>query len=158
MRINASSRAQLRRALDRRLRSSSVLTTPAPPTGWLRAVRQSLGMTARQLAQRLGVSPATVIQMEKREPTGKVTLETLNRAAGAMGCRVVYAIVPQHGEGLESIVETRARRAAGRLVGRSAHSMALEQQAVEPAESEAQVKELARTLRDTMSSALWDEP
>ncbi len=131
--------------------------TPPPSTGWLRAVREGLGITAAQLARRLGFSTATVLQMEKRETEGKVTLEVLERAARALGCRLVYAIVPDGEESFEAMVDAQALRAARRLSLRAAQSMRLEKQEVSEDETEAQVKDLARALKDKMSTTMWDE-
>ena len=65
-----------------------------PPKGWLRAVRDALGMTTAQLGKRLGVSQPRIVELEQSEVSGRVTLNTLQRAAEALGCRLVYALVP----------------------------------------------------------------
>ncbi|HZZ37352.1 MAG TPA: helix-turn-helix domain-containing protein, partial [Caulobacteraceae bacterium] len=52
-----------------------------PPKGWLRAVRDALGMTTKQLARRLGVSQPRVVALEKGEVDESVTLTSLRRAA-----------------------------------------------------------------------------
>src|SRR5712692_10239026 len=96
------------RQLDERLRSlRGFANTPRPRNGWLRAVRQALGMTQPQLAARLGLTRQTLDDLEKAEAAGKITLESLGRVAEALGCHLTYAIVPDAG----SLTATRVKRA-----------------------------------------------
>jgi len=64
-----------------------------PSRGWIRAIRETLGMTTRQLAERLGVKQPTLAELEKNEASGNITVKSLERAAEALGCRLVYALV-----------------------------------------------------------------
>src|SRR5262245_49379213 len=104
-----------RKALDARLSSWRGLT-PAPPRGWIRAIRESLQMSSTDLAARLGTSKQAVSQMERSEADGSIRLETLRRAAEALNCRLVYALVPA--ESLEQIVDRRAHELATNELGR----------------------------------------
>src|SRR5271154_4280249 len=84
------------RHLDNRFTSLRPLAKSArPPKGWLRAIRNALGMTTAQFARRLGVSQPRIVELEQSEASGSVTLNTLQRAAGALGCRLVYVLVPE---------------------------------------------------------------
>ena len=84
------------RHLDKRFTVLRRLTqSPRPPKGWLRAVRDALGMTTAQFGRRLGVSQPRIIELEKSEVSGSVTLNTLQRAAEALGCRLVYTLIPE---------------------------------------------------------------
>ncbi|MGO6762544.1 helix-turn-helix domain-containing protein, partial [Rhizobium ruizarguesonis] len=56
----------------------------APPKGWVRALRDALGMTGAQLGTRIGVRPQTVEAIEKSEAAGTIQLNTLRRAAEAL--------------------------------------------------------------------------
>ncbi len=143
-----------RQLLDKKLRAWEYLREDKrPPSGWLKAVRTALGMNSRQLAERLGVSQPSVSLLEQREPTGKVTLELLNKAAKAMGCKVVYAIVPEAWD-LETLVDKRARELASELVANVEHSMRLEAQGSE--EASKQIEQLAYELKTKMDSRLWN--
>ena len=100
-----------RKHLDRRLtplRRGNDLARP--PRGWVKAIREALGMTAAQLAQRMGVAQTRVSRIEKDELGSAVTLRTLRQAAEAMNCTFVYAFVPN--EPLEQIVRHRAAELA----------------------------------------------
>lgn len=152
----ASDRAQARSQLDKRL--TSLINSDQfarPPRGWIKAIREALGMTSKQLGKRLGVSQPRVVAIEKAEVSGAITLDSLERAARALDCRLVYALVP--GKPLQTLVEDRASALAKRRVTSTAHSMALESQAVDAADGQAQVSKLARQLAETAGSALWDE-
>lgn len=128
-----------------------------PPMGWLRAVRGALGMSARQLAQLIGIDASAVVRMEEREQDGKVTLELLDRAARAMDCKLVYAIVPKdEAASLEEILESRARRAATEVLKQVEHSMRLEDQGT--AEYGAELEALIQSMKEKNDSRIWAPP
>lgn len=126
-----------------------------PAGGWIAAVRQAIGMSVAQLADRLGISRTSVAKMEQREADGGITLDALRRAADALDCDVVYAIVPRTGS-LERVVKARAGLIAGVLVDRAGHSMSLEAQTVDDAETTAQRQVIARRLLAEWPRDLWD--
>jgi predicted DNA-binding mobile mystery protein A len=122
--------AQARRNLDRRLAALGPESRyAAPRAGWLRAIREALGMSASVLGRRLGVSAQAVRAMETSELEGRVRLDTLRRAADAMECVVVYALIPK--ASLESLVQRQAALVAEVQLTATVHSMALEDQAAE---------------------------
>lgn len=103
--------------------------SPRPQKGWLRAVREATGITVRQMAMRLKKAPTLVAKLEKSEAEYRITLGSLRDAADALGCRLVYAIVPKTGS-VQELAEERARTKAAENVRAVEHSMALEDQAV----------------------------
>jgi Fic-DOC domain mobile mystery protein B/predicted DNA-binding mobile mystery protein A len=84
--------------------------TARPVKGWLRAIRTGLGMSGVQLARQLGVTPPRVVEMEKSEVDGAISLKVLERAAQAMGCSLVYALIPRAGS-LEQTLRDQAKAA-----------------------------------------------
>lgn len=147
-------RVSARRQLDKRLSvlgQSDVLARP--PRGWIKAIREALGMTTAQLARRLGVSQPRVVVIEKAEKTGSITLDSLDRAAQALDCRVVYALVPRNS--LNKQVEDRARLVAEKKLRSARHSMALEAQSVDKSDGEEQLKRLTQRLIEKAGSELW---
>jgi len=148
-----SARRAARRSLDRRfnaLRGFAQQSTP-PRGGWLRAIRQALGMSTSDLAERLGVNQTTVARIEANERSGRVQLDTLARAADALGCDIVYALIPR--EPLEMRVDNRAREVAVKLVSAVDHSMALEDQRVSASAAHDQLRDQIERLRDR--PGLW---
>jgi len=124
-----------------------------PPKGWVRAVRDALGMSGVQFARRLGIRPQSVEALEASEEGGAIQLKTLRRAAEALDCTLVYAIVPN--DSLEAAVRARARRIALRDLGRVAHTMRLEAQETGDADLEARVEAYIRdSVRDR---DLWND-
>ena len=145
-----------RRQLDKRLntlRYSDALTRP--PRGWIKAIREALGMTTAQLAQRIGVSQSRAFVIEKAEKEGSITLDSLERAARALDCRVVYALIPK--KPLSDLVEERARIVAKKRLQSTQHSMALEAQSVDESDEEEQLKHLIRRLIEKAGSELWKD-
>lgn len=153
--MRAADRSRARRSIDKRLKPLRNIELARPPRGWVKAIRDALGMTAEQLAGRIGVTRPRVHEIEKSEVSGAITLESLERAANALDCRLVYAFVPR--EPLETLVRERAEHLARRRLEHTAHSMALEDQSVDEAEQDVQFRALATKLADSQGSALWDD-
>lgn len=148
--MKKDTRHRARQRLDQRLQPLSPVDRYAvPPKGWIRAIRDALGMTGVQFARRLNVSPQSAAALERSEATGTIKLETLRRAAEALGCTLVYAFVPN--VPLENMVRERARAIALRDFGRVEHTMKLEAQQTDEADSETRIEDYIRdnvTLRD----------
>ncbi len=143
-----SATRQAREALDRRLIPLGPSARYAPPRlGWIRAVRDALGMSAKDLATRLGVSGYAVRSLEERERSGGIRLDSLRRAAQAMDCSLVYAFIPNGS--LEETVQRQARWILDEQVGRVRQTMALEAQEAEmsPAALDAQLKTIVDSGR-----------
>jgi predicted DNA-binding mobile mystery protein A len=113
-----------------------------PPKGWIKAIRESLGMSGKQLGQRLNIASQNVDLLEKSEAADTIKLGSLKRAAAALDCTLVYALVPN--TSLESMVATRARAIALHDLGRAAHTMTLEAQATGIREMEARIESYIR--------------
>lgn len=124
-----SSARQARRALDDRLTQLGPLTGFATPrNGWVRAIRQALGMTAADLGARMGITRQSVLAMESTEIQGAARIDTLRRAAAAMDCTFIYAFVPNRS--LEATVRTQAAKVVDQMARETAQNMALEDQSV----------------------------
>jgi predicted DNA-binding mobile mystery protein A len=102
---------------------------PRPSKGWIRSIRQALGVSSGELARRLGTSRQFPLQLEKGEAEDRITLKSLRAAANALDCDLVYALVPRVGS-MQELIESRARAEAKDRVLGVEHSMALEDQAV----------------------------
>ena len=153
--MRARDRLLARKQLDKRLNSLRTMEFARPPRGWVKAIREALGMTAEQLAGRIGVTRPRVHEIEKFEVSGSITLDSLERAANALDCRLVYALVPR--EPLETLVEQRAMRLAKSRLSRTAHSMVLEDQSVDDDDQQQQLMALAKKLAQQSGSKLWED-
>lgn len=145
-----------RRMLDRRLSELPPASAFAPPrAGWVRAIRDALGLSARELGRRVGVSGATISEIEASEREGGVRLSTLRRAAEAMECTLVYAFVPR--ESLDETVRRRAEEILSELQQHADQTMRLEEQQSEWSES-ARQRQLEEIIRSrNLWSRTWDE-
>jgi predicted DNA-binding mobile mystery protein A len=153
--MRAQDRALARENLDKRLTQlQNVGALARPPRGWIRAIREALGMTTAQLGKRLGITQPSVVGLEKAEAGKTITLETLERAARALDCTLVYALVPR--EPLETLVRERVRDCARAHLRTISHSMALEDQRVDEQDERTQLERLVQELIDGRGSALWD--
>src|SRR5271166_2422462 len=65
--------------------------------GWLRTVRQAVGIPALEAAARIGVAKREIFRAEYTEIRGVISLKTLRRAAEALGCELVYGLRPKEG-------------------------------------------------------------
>jgi predicted DNA-binding mobile mystery protein A len=117
--------------LDRRLSEARSLP-PRPSSGWIASVREALGLTLAEVGRHLRASRQAVQKFERAEATDRITLGTLRRVADAMGCDLVYALVPKSGSFAE-LSEHPTRERAARDVKSVLHTMALEDQKPESA-------------------------
>jgi predicted DNA-binding mobile mystery protein A len=143
-----------RKQIDEQLSPwKQVKASQRPRRGWLRATRESLGMTVRQLADFLGTDGSGVTRLEEREVKGTATLQSLERAAKAMGCRLIYAIVPE--ESLEKTLDKKAHEAASRTFDSVVHTMRLERQGISKNETEKQIENLSEELKARLDPLIW---
>jgi predicted DNA-binding mobile mystery protein A len=149
-------RALARKHLDRRLKQLKPVSDFARPSrGWIRAIREAIGMTAEQLASRIGISQPRIIAIEKAEQSGAITLNSLSKAAEALDCTLVYALVPNGT--LENLVVERANLIAAHHMAQLDHTMRLENQAIEEEDLPAAHKRLTDGLLSGNLHRIWDK-
>ena len=137
-------------------RLSCLRSVQRPAKGWLRAAREALGMSGKQFARRLAVSPPRITVLEKEELTGSVTIKTMRHAAEALDCVFVYALVPR--TSLSKTVRERAEATAKKRLERISHSMLLEDQQLSQGEQQKALRAEIEELIRTMPKELWDDP
>ncbi len=147
-----ANRTQSRRYLDLELdRLRPLVDIPRPHKGWIRAIRDALGMSSTELAARLGVSQQRASELERGELRETIKLETLRRAADALDCDLVYALVPR--SSLEESVARQAHRKASAHLDPVAHHSRLEDQAIDEESTAAQLEDLSARFIDRRG--LW---
>lgn len=148
-------RAELaRKNLDRKLSSLRDTQLVRPLGGWIRAIRDALGMTSRQLADRMRLAQSRVVALEQAEASGATTLKSLREAAEALDCRLVYALVPNLP--LDETMRRRAREKAFRQHAQVAHGMLLENQSLTIAQTEEELDRLTNEILSEPLRHLWD--
>jgi predicted DNA-binding mobile mystery protein A len=124
-----------------------------PPSGWIKAIREALGMPAAHLAKRLGLVPSTVLRLETSEADDTISLGSLRRAAEALDCELQYALIPR--QSISQTMELQANKVARERMAAVVHTMALEAQATSNETVDTQVKELAESLLKGSRRELW---
>jgi predicted DNA-binding mobile mystery protein A len=142
--------------LDRALAPYRALVgVPRPRLGWVRAIREALGISSPQLAKRMQIKAAQTIEaMQRNEVSGAITLKSLERLAAAMDCELVYALVPR--KPLRDVLRDRAMEMARAQLGRVSHSMKLEEQGLNPEAEQSALHRRADRLLSGSLKKLWD--
>ncbi len=127
----------------------------SPAKGWVRAIRNGLGMSRRQLANRLSLSVSRIQRLEQDEVKGSVTLKTMKRTDEAMDCVFVYALIPA--SSLDETLQKQAIKKAKQHLQHVNHTMELEDQSLDDQANQQMVKALAQQLIDESKRTLWDD-
>ena len=146
----------VREQLDATLKAfHPLIDLSPPPKGWIRAIRDALGMNGRQFADRLNVTRQRSDQIENEECTGSITLKTMRRIADGLDCVFVYALVPR--TSLADTVRKQAKRVACKRLAQASQTMALEDQGLSKEENEHVLSDMIEELMDNPPTNLWDE-
>lgn len=148
--MNKETRIRDRRTLDNRLNKFPQRDEFTPPRrGWIKSIREAIGMSAADLGERMGITRQSVLTLEESEQDGRAGMDSLKRAAEAMNCSFVYAFLPN--SSLENILRQQIETVIAQRMKSVSHSMKLEDQLAELSDSayEALVKDLM------ISSKVW---
>lgn len=135
-------------------RFHGVIDIERPRRGWVRAIQEALGVTNVQLAKRLKLKPQTIEDMQHSEVSGTIQLQTLRKLAEALGCRVVYAVVPS--KSLDEIRRERASAIARRQLRPVSHTMKLEAQGISETAEQRALERLVAGLLNGNPKKLWE--
>src|SRR5882724_3684631 len=128
MKHDAQFRKLRLRQLDRALSAyAKARQSVRPRSGWLCAIREARGIPLRQIATTLAVTPQAVQKLQISEANEAISLKRLRQAAEAMGCELVYALLPRSGTLTDAVEAPRRQRAAERILA-TEHTMVLEDQ------------------------------
>lgn len=146
------SASQIDRKLPALRAAAQTLARATTAAGWVRTLRESLGLTAAAFGRRLNIAQQNAVKLENSERAGTITLASLRRAAAALDADFVYALVPR--KSLRQTIAARARELAHQRITPVAHSMRLEAQGLTDRELKDQIEELAREL-ERRPRELW---
>ncbi|RXG29014.1 mobile mystery protein A [Leeuwenhoekiella marinoflava] len=142
--------------LDRKLKAfHKASNMPVPPTGWIKAIRLSLGISLQQLADKLTITKQSVREIEIREKEGSITLKSLKETANALDMQLVYALVPKDGT-LDDLIERKAKELALKIVSRTSNTMRLEDQENSKERLKKALAEREAIIKKEMPKTLWD--
>lgn len=128
---------------------------PQPSTGWIKAIRVAIGMSMQQLGNKLSITKQGVMDIEKREKEGSITIKSLKELGRALDMELVYGFVPNDGT-LEALIEKRARELATKIVLRTSNTMRLENQGNSDQRIELAINERTEEIKNEMPKILWD--
>jgi predicted DNA-binding mobile mystery protein A len=146
---------QLQQLNSKMLGFASLRQVAIPPTGWIKAIRTAIGMSMQQLGNKLNVSKQGILDIEKREKDGSITIKSLKEIARALDMQLVYGFVPNDGS-LDALIEKRATELATKIVVRTSNTMKLEDQGNTNKRIEKAIKERAEEIKNEMPKILWD--
>ena len=146
---------QLQQLNSKMLGFASLKQVAIPPTGWIKAIRTAIGMSMQQLGNKLNVSKQGILDIEKREKNGSITIKSLKEIARALDMQLVYGFVPNDGS-LDVLIEKRATELATKIVLRTSNTMKLEDQGNTNKRIEKAIKERAEEIKNEMPKILWD--
>lgn len=115
-----------REAFEKVLGALIGLNIRTPKRGWIKAVREMLGMSVTQLGKRTKLNPTTISRLESNEVKEVITLTSLKKLANALECDVCYALIPR--KPFIDILEERAALVIKNQLTRTEGSMSLENQ------------------------------
>lgn len=142
--------------LDKKIASYATLKQVAiPPTGWIKAIRNALGMSMQQIGKKLSITKQSIQEIEQREKDGSITLKSLKVVARAMDMQLVYGFVPNDGS-LDALIDRKAKDLAKRIVMRTSNTMKLEDQENSNQRIESAIQERANSIKNEMPKILWD--
>lgn len=132
-----------------------ILKIRQPKEGWIKTIRMSLGMSGAQLGKRLGNNRTIASYLERSELEGGITLRKMQEVADAMGCKFVYAIVPE--ESIETLIDEQASKRAKALTTEATVHMMLEDQALSEQQLAIETQRLKEQLIKDMNRSFWDD-
>jgi predicted DNA-binding mobile mystery protein A len=146
---------QIQQLNGKMLAYASLQKVAPPPTGWIKAIRNAIGMSMLQLGNRLSITKQSVQDIERREKDGSVTIKALREAARALDMQLVYGFVPNDGS-LELLIERKAKELATQIVMRTNNTMKLEDQENTKQRIEKAIQERTTIIKTEMPKTLWD--
>lgn len=143
----------IREQLESKFKKLRNIDSVAPKNGWCASIREALGMSAIDLAGKMGIDVSTLYRLEESESKGKVNLETLNKMAKALEAEVKYVIVPK--KSLDEMIKDAALAYALDDIKKVSHSMALEDQKASDDFNKKEYLESAKKLVEVLDSKIW---
>lgn len=141
--------------LNKKLKAYGKLKDSSPNSGWVQAVRNSLGMSLEQFGKKMNMTAQSAGELEQREREGSISLKALDKAAQALGLKLTYGFY-NPGDDLEEMLHAKARQSAEKIVLRTHKTMQLEDQANSKRRLKKAIKEKTIELTNKKSRFIWD--
>lgn len=146
---------QLQQLNNKMLSFAPLKQVAIPPTGWIKAIRTALGMSMQQLGNKLSISKQGILDIERREKEGSITIKSLKEIGRVLDMQLVYGFVPNDGS-LDALIEKRAIELATKIVMRTSNTMKLEDQGNSNERIKKAITERTADIKNKMPKILWD--
>ena len=149
-------RKAIREQLEKRLavlRDLSGLTMPSQ--GWVKTIREALGLSTSQLAKKVGIDQSRISRLENSEKTGELKLSSLQKIADGLNMKFIYGFVSE--ETLEDIVRNQARRIALKRLETLDSTMRLEQQALSDENKKKALDDMMEKILINPPKDFWEQ-
>lgn len=142
--------------VDKKLKSFKKLEKlTIPSSGWVYSIRKALGMSLKQLGNRMDITPQSVKEIEERENNGSISLKGLKQFGKSIDLKLVYGFIPEQ-DSLAKVIEKRAMVLAKEIVYRTSINMKLEGQENNSKRLQKAIKEKANEIKLEMPKYLWN--
>ena len=140
----------VREQLDKRLAFlRSFASSGMPQQGWIKTIREALGLSASQLGKRTGLGQPRISRLENAEKSGNLKLSSMQKIADGLNMKFVYGFVSERT--LEQMVRSQAKKIALERIERLDNTMRLEKQQLSEEEQK-------KALDDMVDKILIDQP
>ncbi len=126
-----------------------------PTTGWIKSIREALGMTTSDLAKRVKLDQSRITRLENSEIEGDLKISSMKKIAEGLNMKFVYGFVPS--ESLEKIVQDQARKIAMKKLEKLDHTMRLEGQELSQAAKNKDLEDMIQKILHNESKGFWKE-
>ena len=149
-------RKVVREQLDKKLDSLKAFASSGmPEQGWIKTVREALGLSARQLGDKAGIDQSRVSRLENAEKDGSLKLSSLQKIAKGLNMRFVYGFMSE--DTLEQVVRAQAKKIALKRLKRLNDTMRLEKQELSAEEQKKTLEDMVEKILIDQPKDLWDE-
>ena|ERR1700761_3962801 len=148
-------RKLIREQLDSKLEKLKLLSTIIPQTGWIKMIREALGMSTKQLSKKVGIDQSRISRLENAEIENDLKLSSLKKIAEALNMKFVYGFVPE--TSLEEMVLDQAKKIALERMAKVDHTMRLEQQELPNDQKQKVLDDLIQKIMIEEPQDFWDQ-
>ncbi len=123
--------------------------------GWIKGIREALGMTSRQLSQKVGIDQSRISRLENAEKSGNLKLSSLEKIAKGLNMKFVYGFVSE--TSLEQMVKEQAKKIVLKRLKNLNNTMRLEKQELSSQEQEKALNDMIEKILIEQPKDFWDE-
>lgn len=148
-------RKVIRQQLDKQFEALKGLASSAPQQGWIKTIRDALGLSASQLGKKAGIDQSRISRLENAEKSGNLKLSSLQKIAKGLNMRFVYGFVAE--TTLETMVQEQARRIAVKRLKTLDNTMRLEKQGLPEEEKKKALDDMIEKILIDNPKDFWDQ-